>query len=169
MCLSNCTGCSNSNKARSFSKVAGSYFRCTITLLMFLLRGRLISKFPDMSNSPNTATKEAKKPGWQWAAVITYLLLISTPPHLFLVKRPNQVDSLTSTCQGNSPNVAPLPPTILPVFNNGLMPHTENMKIRFVLFYIELNVIFHNFMVLQYNLLINEFSVMLWRGLVGVG
>ena len=48
-----------------------------------------------------------------------------TPPHLFFVNRPSQVASRTSTCHGHSPNVAPLPPTILPVFMSGLMPHTK--------------------------------------------
>lgn len=90
-----------------------------------LLRARLVSKSPEMSNSPKTATSEARKPGWQCAAVITYCRLINTPPHLFLVKRPSHVDSRTSTCQGNSPKLAPLPPTMRPVFINGLRPHSE--------------------------------------------
>mgnify|MGYP005985201083 CR=1 FL=1 len=124
MCASNLTGDSSSSRAKSFSNVAGSYFLWTITRLTFLVRGLLVSKSPEMSNSPKTATREAKNPGWQWAAVITYLLLINTPPHLFFVKRPSHVDSRTRTCQGNSPKVAPLPPTILPVLYKGLMPHS---------------------------------------------
>lgn len=64
-------------------------------------------------------------PGWQWAAVVTYLLVISTPPHLFLVKSPSHVDSLTSTCHGQEPNLEFLPPTIRPAFDRGRTPHTE--------------------------------------------
>lgn len=55
---------------------------------------------------------------------MTYLSVIRTPPHLFLVKRPNQVASRTKTCHGHSPNVAALPPTILPDLTKGLMPHS---------------------------------------------
>lgn len=46
------------------------------------------------------------------------------PPHLFFVNNPSHVDSLTRTCQGNSPNTAPLPPTIRPDFSKGRTPHS---------------------------------------------
>lgn len=59
---------------------------------------------------------------------MTYLSVIRTPPHLFLVKRPNQVASRTKTCHGHSPNVAALPPTILPDLTKGLMPHSAKFN-----------------------------------------
>ena len=52
---------------------------------------------PEMSCSPSSTSREARKPGWQWAAVRTWRSEMRTPPHLFLVNRPSQVDSLTST------------------------------------------------------------------------
>lgn len=39
------------------------------------------------------------------------------------------MDSRTRTCQGHSPKVAPLPPTIRPVFTNGRTPQSKpNME-----------------------------------------
>ena len=72
--------------------------------------------------------KKLTHPGWQWAAVITYLSVMRTPPHLFFVKSPSQVASRTKTCQGHSPKVAPLPPTILPDFTRGLIPQAMKSK-----------------------------------------
>lgn len=60
ICASNLIGESSSSKAKSFSKVAASYCRCTITLLTFLATGLRGSTSPEMSFSPNTATREAK-------------------------------------------------------------------------------------------------------------
>lgn len=60
---------------------------------------------------------------------MTYLSVIRTPPHLFLVKRPNQVASRTKTCHGHSPNVAALPPTILPDLTKGLTPHSVKFRV----------------------------------------
>lgn len=60
---------------------------------------------------------------------MTYLSVIRTPPHLFLVKRPNQVASRTKTCHGHSPNVAALPPTILPDLIKGLTPHSVKFRV----------------------------------------
>jgi len=37
-----------------------------------------------------------------------------TPPHLFLVNKPSNVDSLTRTCHGQSPNAVSRPPTMRP-------------------------------------------------------
>lgn len=70
---------------------------------------------------------------------MTYLSVIRTPPHLFLVKRPNQVASRTKTCHGHSPKVAALPPTILPDLTKGLIPHS--VKFRTVISEKELSTI----------------------------
>lgn len=60
---------------------------------------------------------------------MTCFWVINTPPHLFLVNRPNHVASLTSTCHGHSPNVEPVPPTIRPFFlTSGRTPQTVKMK-----------------------------------------
>lgn len=143
-------GLSVFRRAKSFSNVAASYSRCTTIFSIFLVTERFFSRSPEISNSPNTATNVARKleymtrkkfiimilkrniinedshPGWQCAAVITYSVVIKTPPHLFLVNNPSHVDSRTKTCQGHAPNVAPLPPTILPDFTCGRTPHSFN-------------------------------------------
>lgn len=54
-------GLSNSSKAKSFSNVAASYSRCTTILLTFFVTDRFGSKSPEMSNSPKTATSDARK------------------------------------------------------------------------------------------------------------
>lgn len=60
---------------------------------------------------------------------MTCFWVINTPPHLFLVNRPNHVASLTSTCHGHSPNVDPVPPTIRPFFlTSGRTPQTAKAK-----------------------------------------
>lgn len=69
-------------------------------------------------------------------------MLIKTPPHLFFVNNPSHVDSLTRTCQGNSPNAEAFPPTILPDLNCGRTPHSmddkkeKNLQIFFINFLI---------------------------------
>lgn len=79
---------------------------------------------------PSCCQKKWSYPGWQWAAVMTYREVMRTPPHLFLVNNPSHVDSRTSTCHGHSPNVAPFPPTIRPVFcMRGLTPHSRVQQI----------------------------------------
>ena len=67
-------------------------------------------------------------PGLQWAAVNTYFSLRRTPPHLFLVKRPSQVDSLTRACQGQSPKLDTSPLTMRPVRARGLTPQAAKTK-----------------------------------------
>lgn len=54
-------GFSSSRMARSFSKVAASYCRCTMTRFTFFVTERFVSRSLEMSNSPNTATSEARK------------------------------------------------------------------------------------------------------------
>lgn len=62
--------------------------------------------------------------------MVTYREVMRTPPHLFLVNNPSHVDSRTSTCHGHSPNVAPFPPTIRPLFcMRGLTPHSRVQQI----------------------------------------
>lgn len=82
---------------------------------------------PTVTSMSTVESSKDTYPGWQWAAVITYLLVINTPPHLFFVNNPSHVASRTNTCQGHSPNVAPLPPTILPCLRTkGLIPHSAS-------------------------------------------
>lgn len=57
--------------------------------------------------------------------------VINTPPHLFLVKSPSHVASLTNTCHGHSPNVEPVPPTIRPLFlTKGRTPHAKSVHTK---------------------------------------
>ena len=69
-------------------------------------------------------------PGWQCAAVRTCLSEIRTPPHLFFVNNPSHVDSLTRTCQGQSPNLLSDPPTIRALSLRGRTPQSEKVKPR---------------------------------------
>lgn len=97
-----------------------SYIRVILTFCTVIT-----TSFPSLlptSNSPKIASNLVcfgpwgyREPWKQWAAVTTHFFSIRDPPHTANLGFP-PVTHLKYTCQGNSPWLASLPPTIRDVF-----------------------------------------------------
>ena len=97
-----------------------SYIRVILTFSTVIT-----TSFPSLlptSNSPKIASNLVcfgpwgyREPWKQWAAVTTHFLSITDPPHTANLGLPS-VTHLKYTCQGNSPGLASLPPTIRDFF-----------------------------------------------------
>ena len=88
-------------------KATGFYGSKTVVFFLDVLRNLLSLK-------RNTHKRSSLNWGWtQWAAVTTYLLLISAAPHFQLVERENLPLNPRTAIQGNSPKLADSPLNIL--------------------------------------------------------